>query len=243
MPRSRERIRLPDAPAQNVDAAGCCRVGGDVQPALARLSRIAIATMPTSRNNVLPDFVVLRSALAAVTAAALLSPPAVALAPAAGAGAPTASASTTRTASIQLSSSEQLAHPVVTGRLGPWARAEVWLAQSSEVDDGPFRGRVAVPGNPATIHTLPPPDESENNFMMKVRAVMFRSVDRSTERALIVLYSAAHIGPQQSVYYGACVYRWSGSEFVRVDAVEKRLAGARNSAEVIRRLAAGGQGK
>lgn len=122
-------------------------------------------------------------------------------------------------------------------------RAQVWLVQSSEIDDAPFRARVVLPGEPPGIHVLPPPDETESNFVMRVRAVLFRSVDTTSERALIVLYSAAPLGPQQSTYYAACVYRWTGNEFVRVEAVEKRLVGARTSTEVVRRLASGSSSK
>jgi hypothetical protein len=137
-------------------------------------------------------------------------------------------------------SGERLAHPAVKGSLGPWPAAEVWLTQSSQVEDGPFTAHVAVkgPDGRRTVYTLPPPDETESAFMMKVRSVMFRSIDGQPERSLIVLYSAAQIGPGQAPYFGACVYAWDGSAFVRDGDAEARVSGARNSAEVARRLAA-----
>jgi hypothetical protein len=142
-------------------------------------------------------------------------------------------------AAAALGSGERLAHPAVKGRLGPWPAAEVWLTQSSEVEDGPFTAHVAVAGadGQRTVYTLPPPDETESAFMMKVRSVLFRSIDGQAARSLIVLYAAAQIGPGQAPYFGACVYAWDGSAFVRDGAAEKRLSGARNSAEVARRLA------
>ena len=46
-----------------------------------------------------------------------------------------------------------------------------------------------------------------------------------------------HRGPGQNPYFGACVYGWDGTAFVRDAAAAERLAGARDSAEVARRLA------
>lgn len=144
-------------------------------------------------------------------------------------------ATTAKAAVIKLAANEQLAHKVVTGSLGPWARGHVWLTQSSEVDDAPFAGRVVAPDG--AIHALPAPDEPESVFLMKVRSVMFRNVDRSPDKELIVLYSAAKIGPQEAPYFSACVYKWNGSSFTRLTDVEARLSGAKTSAEVSRRLA------
>lgn len=147
----------------------------------------------------------------------------------------------TKAAPIKLAANEQLAHKVLTGALGPWNIAQVWLTQSSEVDDAPYSGRVVAADG--TVHVLPAPDEPESAFMMKVRSVMFRNVDQSADKELIVLYSAAKIGPQQPPYYGACVYQWNGSAFTRLAAVEAKLSGAKTSAEVSKRLASAAASK
>lgn len=130
---------------------------------------------------------------------------------------------------------ERLAHARVSGRLGPWRRAEVVLTQSSELDDAPFSGVVIardLSGNEVRA-ALPRPDEPDSLFMMKVRSVMFRNVDRSPDNELIVLYSAAKIGPQQSPYYASCVYKWQkDGSFVRLPNIEKTLQGARDSKAV-----------
>lgn len=137
---------------------------------------------------------------------------------------------------IQLAPGEQMAHKVVVGALGPWKRASVWLTQSDTKDDEPYTGRVVdVDGR---VHPLPPPDEPESVFMMKVRAVMFRNVAPDSGNALIVLYSAVRIGPRQTPYYAACVYRWNGTSFVRVADIETKLRGAKTAADVTRRLRA-----
>ena len=158
-------------------------------------------------------------------------------------GAAGSPAQTSRTAAalfsaIKIESTEQMAHKVVTGALGPWSRAEVWLTQASEVDDAPFKGRVVVTSDtkPAAVHELPPPDEPESLFLMKVRAVMFRNVDQGADKELIVLYAATRIGPQQPTSYSSVVYQWNGQSFARMPAVESKLSGAKNSAEIIRRL-------
>lgn len=137
---------------------------------------------------------------------------------------------------------EQLAHPRVFGRLGPWKRAEVVLTQSNEVDDAPFSGVVIARDSSGheVRASLPQPDEPESLFMMKVRSVMFRNVDASPDNELIVLYSAAKIGPQQSPYYASCVYKWQkDGSFVRLPNVEKTLEGARDSKAVGKYLRAG----
>ena len=150
-----------------------------------------------------------------------------------------AASAAAKASAVKLAPGERLAHPAVKGPLGPWPVAEVWLTQSSTVDDGPFTARVAVAGKDGkqAVYTLPPPDETESAFMMKVRSVMFRSVDGGPQRSLVVLYSAVRIGPGQDPTFGACVYGWDGAAFVRDAAAEERLSGARDSAEVARRLA------
>ena len=72
---------------------------------------------------------------------------------------------------------QQLAHSRVSGRLGPWRRAEVVLTQSSEIDDAPFSGLVVTrdPAGNEVRTALPLPDEPESLFMMKVRSVIFRN--------------------------------------------------------------------
>jgi hypothetical protein len=143
---------------------------------------------------------------------------------------------------IKLLPSEQMAHKVVTGALGPWGTAQVWLTRSSEGEDMPFVGRVAVLNShvssmPPVIHPLPPPDEPPGFFTMNVSAVIFRNVDSAPDKELIVLYSAVQIGPQHSQYFSVCVYKWDGSAFVRLADAEERLDGARTSAEIVKRLA------
>lgn len=135
---------------------------------------------------------------------------------------------------------ERLAHPVVKGALGPWPAVEVRLVQSSQVDDGPFTAQVVVPvqGGSPKVYQLPPPDETESAFMMTVRSVMFRRIGKPPERSLIVLYSAARIGPGHDPYFAACVYSWDGAAFARDTDAENLLSGARDSAEVARRLTA-----
>ena len=136
---------------------------------------------------------------------------------------------------------QQLAHSRVSGRLGPWRRAEVVLTQSSEIDDAPFSGLVVTrdPAGNEVRTALPLPDEPESLFMMKVRSVIFRNVDQSPDNELIVLYSAAKIGAQQRPYYASCVYKWQNEgagRFVRLPAVEKILEGARDSKAVTKYL-------
>lgn len=178
-------------------------------------------------------FFVIRTACATLLAIACLSP-LIAHAESMLSAAKTA-ASATKAAPVKLAANEQLAHKVLSGSLGPWVSAQVWLTQSSELDDAPYTGRVVAPDG--AVHTLPAADEPESTFLMNVRSVMFRNVDQLPDNELIVLYTATRIGAQLTPYYSVCVYKWNGNAFVRLARVEARLSGAKTSSEVSRRLA------
>jgi hypothetical protein len=142
-----------------------------------------------------------------------------------------------------LPAGQRLAHRAVRGSLGPWAAVDVWLTQPQQPADGPFTPWVRTPADgaaaaPGQVYALSTPSEPGDFFQFQVRSVMFRSVDGSAERALIVLYTVARIGPQQAPEAAACVYRWAQGEFVRDSAAEALLKGARNAADVATRLAA-----
>lgn len=140
--------------------------------------------------------------------------------------------------SVKLPEGEQLAHKIVSGAIGPWKTAQVLLTQSKEVLDGPFSGKVvANPGEKDEVtYDLQPPYDAQAPFLITVRAVMFRSIDRSTQKALIILYSVTKIGPQQPTEYESAVYKWNGEAFARVDTLEAKLAGARTSREIDKKL-------
>ena len=139
---------------------------------------------------------------------------------------------------FQLPATQQYAHKVVSGALGPWSQVQVRLIQSAEVDDAPFSGEVVIPsdGQDKVVHKLPPVDETEAHFMTKVLAVMFRNVDQAAQKELIVLYIATRIGPRQPSYFSTCVYKWDGAAFVRVPKTEAHLKGAKTAKEGDRRL-------
>jgi hypothetical protein len=145
---------------------------------------------------------------------------------------------------VELAPDEQLAHPVVKGSLGPWSEAYVVLTQPKGDDTAPFKGRVVIPTSSttttATFRWAPFPwGETAipgRTFDTTVRAVMFRSIDSSPEKAVLVLFESYRIGsgkPSNAVL----VKRWNGKEFVDVEAVQNQLHGARNTKEIDRRLA------
>ncbi len=226
--------------------SGCRTLSLSVTPASRRpLTRLLMSRLKTllamtkSKNRQFRVPLITANQFATLLAVACLAPVAVyADATPPAAKAPLAA---TRATPIKLAANEQLAHKVLTGSLGPWSNAQVWLTQSSEVDDAPYAGRVVAADG--TVHALPAPDEPESTFMMKVRSVIFRNVDQSADKELIVLYSATKIGPQQPPYYAACVYKWNGSAFTRLADIETRLSGAKTSVEVNKRLASAAAGK
>ena len=138
---------------------------------------------------------------------------------------------------VKLADDEQLAHRVVKGSLGPWKAATVVLTRPKGDDHIPFTGRVIVQQANGEILNLPlpPPNEPVDFFYLIVESVMFRDIDRTGEKALIVLYLSHKIGSSE---YGhrASVNRWNGSEFEQARTVEHLLFGAKTAIEVDRRL-------
>jgi hypothetical protein len=133
-----------------------------------------------------------------------------------------------------------LAHPLVTGSIGPFVRASVLITRGPP-DDGPsFSGRILVKGKDRKFvwYALPDIDEKADFFATNVRAVMFENVDKVKGREVIILYSAQKIGPGEEVYNAAGVYRWQGNRFVRVTRVEALVAGSANAAAAHRKLTA-----
>jgi hypothetical protein len=147
-------------------------------------------------------------------------------------------ASVNETIPVKLADDEQLAHRVVKGSLGPWKEATVVLTRPKGENEIPFTGRVIVRqanGETATF-ALPPPYEPTDLFWLIANSVMFRAVDQSGEKALIVLYLSHRVGSREYNNV-ANVYRWRDTQFERADPVELALAGAKTAAEVDRRLA------
>lgn len=138
-------------------------------------------------------------------------------------------------AGIQLAPGERLAHQVITGALGPWAKVQVVLTQAEDAEDAPFTGYVVLASG--QVLPLPAPAEPAEFFMMRVNAVALRSVDADANKELLVLYSAVQIGPQNPPYHGVQAYKWNGERFIHLPGVESHLDGAKSVAEIDSRLA------
>ncbi len=151
---------------------------------------------------------------------------------------PKTRASTSQTIEVKLADDEQLAHRVIKGSLGPWKEATVVLTRPKGDDDLPFKGRVLVQQAAGEARTLQlsSPNEPVDFFYLTVKSVLFRDVDRSGEKALVVLYLSHKIGSSESGYR-ACVNQWNGTEFERARNIEHVLFGAKSPVEVDRRLA------
>ena len=80
-----------------------------------------------------------------------------------------------------------------------------------------------------------PAYEAAELFWLIANSVMFRAVDNSGEKKLIVRHSSHKRGPREYKNL-ASVYRRSGAQFELVDPVENALAGAKAGAEIDRRL-------
>jgi hypothetical protein len=143
---------------------------------------------------------------------------------------------------IELAPDEQLAHPVVKGSLGPFPGAYVVLTQPKGEDYAPYRGRIVIPPDAtksASVHQLPrlSVDDGMNRFTVIVHAVMFRSVDRSSSKVLIVLRELYRDGSGENTRPTPSVYRWNGKEFVEDEEIRNQLFRARSAKEIDRRLA------
>jgi hypothetical protein len=132
-----------------------------------------------------------------------------------------------------------LAHPIVTGALGPWSHVRVVLHYEDIQNQSGFRGIVE---SPVGALPVPPPDEPSDFFDVKVSAVMFARTGRAHGRALVILYRARKLGPGNAPYDAADVIVWTGKALTRVRPVEVLLDGASDAAEVRLRLARGHRG-
>ncbi len=138
---------------------------------------------------------------------------------------------------VLLENDEELAHPIIKGGVGPWASASVILIQVADPNKFQFKGRVAVERDGTLkTHLLPIPENIGAVMEQHVKAVMFRSVGKSSEKAIIILYEFHRSGSANDDGDGAYVFRWNGQGFVADEQVRKKLFGAKNSKEVDRRL-------
>ena len=145
---------------------------------------------------------------------------------------------------IELAPNEQLAHPIVKGQVGPWLEAYVVLTRPKDEYDetAPFKGRVVVPnvvaGAPA-VYKLPllAEDQVSRRFDVLPLAIMFRAIDRSSTKVLLLLYEGYRTGSGEKPYRMCTACRWNGNEFVEDELTQQQLAGPRNAKEIDRRLA------
>ncbi len=140
---------------------------------------------------------------------------------------------------VALTGDAKLAHPVLRGKLGPFEGALVFFTQKASEDNSIFNGVVRVHRDDGsfTDYALPPPDEPADFFQFTIKSVLFQPTTRPpAANVLIVLYTAARIGPQQPTANAACVYAWDGKEFQRQATVEKALEGARTAKDARARL-------
>lgn len=157
----------------------------------------------------------------------------------AASGAP-AAASTGRAdiARLYTPKGQASAHPVLVGDIGPFRRAILLLTQSAENTTSAFSGYVIVPDK-SQKHValrLPPQDEPSEFFAIRVKSVLFQNVDKSSENEIIVLYAAQKMGPGEQPYNATCVYKWTGSGFVRLAAVEAALADSPDGRAILVKL-------
>jgi hypothetical protein len=148
----------------------------------------------------------------------------------------TKNADVAREASSLLSSDEELAHPIASGSVGPWKKASVVLTNVADPTKFQFKGRVAVQHAGRTdVYPLPIPEDIGLVMEQHAKAVMFRNIDRSSEKAIIILYEFHRSGSASDDGYGVYLFRWNGQNFVSDDRIREKLFGAKNSKEVDRR--------
>lgn len=167
----------------------------------------------------------------------LLAAAAVALLPGCASGAPALQPRTAADADCPTAprTGMTLAHPVLTGEAGPFARTTLVLEQPATPEGAPFAGRLVTPSG---CLVLAGPDEPADFFMFYVRAVLFTPLGPDQPRGIVVLASRERIGPGHGTDHVAFVYRVTGERAERLPALEERLDGARTAAEARARLAA-----
>lgn len=103
---------------------------------------------------------------------------------------------------------------------------------------GPFVGKLEADG--VTL-TLAGPDDPADFFLVEPTAVLFAPLGKSEPNGVIILYDSSQIGPGHGTEHRALIYRVSQTSALRQAVLEGRLEGARDAAEVRRRLAIGAQ--
>lgn len=134
----------------------------------------------------------------------------------------------------------RLAHPPVEGEFGPGSRNIVLLFQPAESADSNFRVSVLIPETDGRYRSLeaPPLDLIAGHFDVTVNAVMFAATQPGPQRDLLVLYAYHRTGSEQDDGNAVAAYSWNGKAFLRDEAAERRLLGAKTAADVRKRLKA-----
>ena len=130
----------------------------------------------------------------------------------------------------------ELAHPVLTGSVGPYERAVLVLTRRAGPAEAPFAGALDI-GDGRCLW-LQEPDEPTDFFLIRVKAAFFTPLDGGKRaNGIVVLYDSSQIGPQHGTDHEALVYRVDREAITRDPAIEQRLLGTRTAAEVRQRLA------
>lgn len=128
----------------------------------------------------------------------------------------------------------ELAHPAVSGSIGPFRPVVVLLTRSADIDRGAFDVRLRLAGGKCVV--LPGPDDPNQVFLYDVKAVMLTPVRRARGNVLVVLFNSSQIGPMHGTERQALVYRLSADRSGNVRSQRRLLDGVATIAGVRRRL-------
>ena len=139
-------------------------------------------------------------------------------------------------AAKQIPPGMKFAHPAVEGQFGSPGRHVVLLYRPAD-DTGEYRGTVLMAA-PAGYkrYELPSLELIPNQFDIEVKSVFFESVTSGPERELFVLYAYHRTGGTSDDGHACAVYQWRDDQFVRLEEVEKRIAGLATAAAIRMRL-------
>jgi hypothetical protein len=137
----------------------------------------------------------------------------------------------------------EVAHSVLEGRFGPGPGNIVLLFRRTDDVNTNYTGWVLVPSGAGpgkyVKHVLPKMREIPGHFYIEVQAVFYANADADPAPELLVLYFYHRNGSQDDDSSATYVYRWTGSGFASLEAVERQLVGLKSAAAVRARLPRG----
>jgi hypothetical protein len=118
-----------------------------------------------------------------------------------------------------------LAFPAVRGDVGPFRQATLMMSlPHNDIASVPHGALiVTTTGGKTTALALPPFDEADGFFTIKINSVAFQNMDAQPDKEIIIHYTAQKTGPLAESYAANAFYKWAGQKFSRLQPAENTV--------------------